>query len=286
MNAKIKSLLIINQFFLLSGVLFMMGCENDYLTINAFEAEGTTVNYNLPDTTSTLQVAVVSLTCSKQKSENLQKISECIRLVMSANPGVELISFGEAISGWYAENSSYISSVAEPIPGPFTDSISCYAERYSLFLSVGMAEKKEGHLYNTLVVFDPNGQIIGIHRKNTLTPEDENAGYSPMKNANVVSIKDFKAGLMICADVNGEWLTREYLNAEIDIILSAFASPIGLPSFNLISRRMGAWQIFPNRYGTEDKSTYSGLIYVSDPAGNIVEHRINSESFFIYTIVK
>ena len=137
-----------------------------------------------------------------------------------------------------------------------------------------------------LGILNPDGEIIGVHRKNTLTSDDESAGYSSMRNDNVINLKDFRAGLMICADVNGKWLTEKYIDADIDIVLSAFASPIGLPAFNLISRRMDAWQIFPNRYGNEDGDEYSGLIYISDPAGNIINHQIGSESYFIYTIVK
>ncbi len=267
-------------------LLCITGCEDDYLTINAFEAEGTTIDYNLPDTSATLNVAVVSLQASKQKNDNIKTILEYIESIANSNPGVELISFGESMTGWYAGTPSYISEIAEPIPGQFTDSLAFYAKKHGVYISIGLPEKKDGRLYNSLVVINPDGEIIAVHRKNTLTPEDESAGYSPMRNANVIYIHEFRAGLMICADVNGLWLTKQYIDADIDIILSAFASPIGLPSFNLISRRMDAWQIFPNRYGKENGDEYSGLIYISDPAGNIVKHHIGSVSYFTYTIAK
>jgi predicted amidohydrolase len=277
----VKQLLLI-----LSTFLLLTGCDNDYLTINAFEAEGTTINYNLPDTSSLLKVAVVSIECSKQKVNNIEKIYAQIESIMNSNPEVELICFGEALTGWYAETPSYIYGIAEQIPGPFTDSLAYFANKHAVYISIGMAEKNGENLYNSLVVINPNGDIVGIHRKNTLTSDDQNAGYAPMQNANVITINEFKAGLMICADVNGEWLTNHYIDADIDILLSAFASPIGLPAFNLISRRMDAWQIFPNRYGNENGNYYSGLIYISDPAGNIVKHHIGSESYFTYTIAK
>ena len=267
-------------------MVIVAGCEDDYLTINAFEAEGTTTNYSLPDTTATLQVAVVSFQCSRQKTENVQRIFEHIESIMNSNPDVEIISFGEALTGWYVETPSYILEIAETIPGPFTDSLAFYAKKYAIHISIGLAEQNGERLYNSLVVLNQEGELIGVHRKNTLTPEDINSGYSSMQNANVISLNEFKVGLMVCADVNGRWLTERYIDADIDVILSAFASPIGLPSFNLISRRMDAWQIFPNRYGNENGEYYSGLIYISDPAGNIVKHKKGSESYFIYTIVK
>lgn len=261
-------------------------CEEDYLTINAFEAEGTTVGYGVSDTSATLRVAVVSMECSKNKADNIEKIIDYIENIIASDPEIELISFGESITGWYAEQPSYIEQIAEPIPGPFTDTLSYYAGKYSIYLSVGLAEYDGDEIFNSMVLFNPEGDIIGKHRKNTLTPEDESAGYSSLRNSNVVFIKDFKVGMMICADVNGAWLTEQYIDANIEMILSAFASPIGVPSFNLISRRMNAWQVFPNRYGNENGSTYSGLIYISDPAGNIVSNSINKEDFITYTITK
>ncbi len=274
------------RFFLLLALIVITACEEDYMTINAFEAEGTTIDYHLPDTTATLEVAVVSLTCSKNKDKNLEKVFQTIESVMQTNPEVELIAFGESLTGWYAGSADYIRQIAEPIPGPFTDSLAHFAKEYAIYLSIGLAEKSGDLLYNSMVALNPEGEIAGMHRKNTLTPEDKNAGYTGVQNANIIQIKDFKSGLMICADVNGAWLTKQYTDAEIDIILSAFASPIGLPSFNLISRRMNAWQIFPNRYGKENGSDYSGLIYVSDPVGNIARHKINKETYLTYTIVK
>lgn len=283
----------INRFQYLIAVLSVLiagllapRCEDDYLTINAFEAEGVNIGYELADTTSTLRVAVVAMTCSEQKGENLTKIKSFIDEIMQTYPHTELICFGETITGWYAEKPEYISAIAEPIPGAVTDSLVLLADRHDVHISFGMAEQEGNRFYNSLVVINPEGEIIGVHRKNTLTSEDEAAGYSPVKNAQIVSIKDFNLGLMICADVNGAWLTRQYIDAGIDIILSAFASPIGLPNFNIISRRLNAWQIFPNRNGKEGDSEYSGLIYVSDPAGNICKHRINEETYFTYTIAK
>lgn len=268
-------------------VLFLLqGCEDDYLTINSFEAEGTNIDFQPVNASDSLYVSVVSMVCSEDKEDNLLNIKGIIDSIMLSEPKTELICFGEAITGWYVKSEDYISSIAETIPGPATDSVALWGRQNNVFISFGMAEHKGDKLYNSLVVTSPDGRVICTHRKNTLTPEDEKSGYSSMKNSNTLWIKNFHVGLMICADVNGYWLTKQYVEADIDIILSAFASPINLPNFNLISRRMDAWQIFPNRGGNEGDADYSGLIYVSDPAGTIRSHSINIEGFINYTIVK
>lgn len=122
---------------LISTLPLITGCVDDYLTINAFEAEGTTIKYNLADTSSVLKVAVVSFQCSRQKSDNIRRIYEHIGSIMNYDPEVEIICFGETLTGWYAETPAYTAEIAETIPGPFTDSLACYARRYAIYISIG-----------------------------------------------------------------------------------------------------------------------------------------------------
>lgn len=271
---------------LLGTLLCITGCEKDYLVINAFEAEGTTIDFKIENPTDSIKVAVVSMRCEKDKQMNQRKIIEIIESVMANQPKTELICFGEAITAWYAEPEAYIWSIAETIPGPTTSLIADLCQKHQIYISFGLPQTHCGKLYNSMVFIDPDGLIKAIHKKNTLTPEDEEAGYSAEQNARIVELKSFRFGFMICADVNGLWLTEYYLKNEIDVLLSAFASAIEAPDFNIISRRMNAWQIFPNRYGSEGNADYSGLIYVSDPAGNIVAQSADKENVIFYTILK
>lgn len=271
---------------LILSISYFTSCEDDYLVINAFEAEGTNINYETGNSTDSLTVAVVSMKCSRDKDENIMKISSFVNEIVSSDPGIDLICFGETITGYYGGTPEYTFSIAENIPGDFTDSISSYSRKNSIYISTGMAERSGDTLYNSLVLFDPAGDILSIHRKNYLTPEDIEAGYSSSATSHTANVNGFKCGLMICADVNSEKLTTNYINEKTEVILSAFASPIGMPNFNIISRRMSAWQIFPNRYGNEDGNDYSGLIYISDPAGNLVKYNTGCESFIKHTIVK
>ncbi len=127
-------------------------CEKDYLTINAFEAEGTIVGYSVSDTSATLKVAVVSIECSKNKADNIEKVIDYIEYIMISNPETELISFGESITGLYAEEPAYIKQISETIPGPFTDSLAYYAQKHFNFLSAGLAEIAEDKVYNSMVL--------------------------------------------------------------------------------------------------------------------------------------
>lgn len=243
-------------------VLALCACEDDDLIINAFEAKGTRLKYGVNHPTDNLDVAVMALECSRKKAENLDTMHHFIRDNVDMFPQTGLICFGETITGLYFETPDYIRGIAEPVPGPVTGGMSEWWREYGVYISFGLADERDNLLYNTRVVIDPQGAIQAVHRKSTLTSDDAKFGYTAMRNANTGKMKNFKLGLMICAHVNGSWLTRQYIKADVDVLLSAFASPIGLHNFNIISRRVGFWQIFPNRNGKEGNMEYSGLIYV------------------------
>lgn len=61
------------------------------------------------------------------------------------------------------------NSLAVPIPGPLTDRIASIARKYSMYIIAPIYEKFDGRIYNTAVVFDRQGNIMGRHRK-TLLP--------------------------------------------------------------------------------------------------------------------
>jgi predicted amidohydrolase len=61
------------------------------------------------------------------------------------------------------------NSLAVPIPCALTDRIASIARKYHMYIIAPLYEKAEGKVFNTAVVFDRQGTIIGTHRK-TLLP--------------------------------------------------------------------------------------------------------------------
>lgn len=54
------------------------------------------------------------------------------------------------------------------VPGPHTRRLGLLARRHGIYLSVGVSERSQismGGLYNTNLLFDPDGQLISAHRK-------------------------------------------------------------------------------------------------------------------------
>ena len=88
---------------------------------------------------------------------------------------------------------------AKPIPGEYSHLFCEMAKRHNIWLCVGLTEKTETCNFNTALLIDNKGQIIGKHRKiNLLTVEFPY--YEVGQKLEVFDTVFGKIGLNICAD--------------------------------------------------------------------------------------
>lgn len=83
--------------------------------------------------------------------------------------GVQILCLQEIFSTPYfcpSQDAKWYAT-AESIPGPTTDMMAQYAKKYQMVMIVPIFEKEQaGVLYNTAVVIDADGEILGKYRKN------------------------------------------------------------------------------------------------------------------------
>ncbi len=60
------------------------------------------------------------------------------------------------------------TSLAVPVPGPLTDRIAQIARRYNMYVVAPIYERRADKVFNTAVIFDRKGNIIGKHSKTVL----------------------------------------------------------------------------------------------------------------------
>jgi predicted amidohydrolase len=60
------------------------------------------------------------------------------------------------------------NSLAVPVPGPLTDQIAEVARKYHMYIIAPIYEEDSDKIYNTAVIFDRQGNIMGKHRKTVL----------------------------------------------------------------------------------------------------------------------
>lgn len=94
-----------------------------------------------------------------------------------------------------------IQETAEPIPtGPGARLLSRKARQYSCYISASLHEKEGRLFYNTGVLFDRQGRLIGKYRKVQLSLNEAENGITPGRDFPVFETDFGKVGLLICWD--------------------------------------------------------------------------------------
>jgi predicted amidohydrolase len=89
--------------------------------------------------------------------------------------------------------------MAKPIPGDYSQLFCAMASKYNIWICVGLTEKDLHCNYNTALLIDNNGDIVGRHRKiNLLTVEFPYYGVG--QKLEVFDTPFGKIGLNVCAD--------------------------------------------------------------------------------------
>lgn len=104
--------------------------------------------------------AIAGVQMDTSATDNLDAMSREISLVAKRFPWVRMVIFGELCA--YGPDPAN----AQPLPGPAEAHFCSLARRHGVWLMPGsLYELKDGCVYNTAPVIDPNGEVVARHRK-------------------------------------------------------------------------------------------------------------------------
>ncbi|HEX5484145.1 MAG TPA: carbon-nitrogen hydrolase family protein, partial [Terriglobia bacterium] len=129
-----------------------------------------------PGNDQLIRVGIVQMNARVlDKDYNLAQAEELIR--QAAAEGAKIVLTPEAAVQGYARvalqpgesdddprlatGRKRILAAAEPIPGPATSRFSALAQDLGIWIIFGMDENRGGKLFNTAVLMNPAGQIVG-----------------------------------------------------------------------------------------------------------------------------
>ncbi|MGE4490354.1 MAG: carbon-nitrogen hydrolase [Kiritimatiellales bacterium] len=113
-----------------------------------------------------LKTGLVQQSCTADSEANIKNSMEAIR--RCAKQGAQLVALQELHTGLYfcqTENTAQFD-LAEPIPGPSTETFGALAKELGIVIVTSLFEKRAAGLYhNTAVVLDSDGTVAGKYRK-------------------------------------------------------------------------------------------------------------------------
>jgi len=151
------------------------------------------------------RIGLVQMSCSLDPNENLAKAEWKIR--EAAGRGAQVICLPELFRSQYfcREENAELFSLAEPVPGPSTQSLGRLARELRVVIVGSLFERRAAGLYhNTAAVLSPDGEIAGLYRKMHI-PDDplyfEKFYFTPGDlGFNSVPTPYGKLGVLVCWD--------------------------------------------------------------------------------------
>lgn len=152
-----------------------------------------------------VNVGIVQMTCSNNPAENLNKA--IVKIREAAAKGAQVVCLQELFTSLYfCDVEDYENfKLAEPIPGPSTETLSSVAKELNVVIIASLFEKRTSGIYhNTTAVLDADGAYLGKYRKMHI-PDDpafyEKFYFTPGDlGYKVFKTKFATIGVLICWD--------------------------------------------------------------------------------------
>ena len=121
-----------------------------------------------------------------------------------------------------------ILNAAEPIPGPSTNRFAVLAKELKIWIIFGIDENRGGKLFNSAVLVNPGGEIVGkyskVHLQNWMIASGVNHGDEfPVWEVDINGVKT-KVGIQICYDIQHPESTRELVLGGSEVVFVPYCT--------------------------------------------------------------
>jgi len=160
----------------------------------------------------------------QQKSRNTATAVGLIR--EAAGRGAQVVVTPEvALTGFVGGPAE--RAMAEPIPGPSTETFAALARELNVHIMVGLSELRDGEICNAVAVIDRSGTLLGVMRKVHINRYETSGGW---RNGSAFPVWPFRtgtgemtAGVMICYDREVPEAARLLMLQDADVIVNPLA---------------------------------------------------------------
>ena len=217
---------------------------------------------------------------------NLRLIQRVSARISLAKKDIDIVCFPELATTGYALGRKW-KDLADEVPGSVTDDLSKIASEHGFYLICGVdergsAEEKE-RIYDSAVLFDPNGKHVGLYRKVHLWG-DERKFFTAGASFPVFTTKFCPIGIGICYDLEFPESTRVMARKGAKLVFFPSAQPSTAQKQVEIYVRCRSsenciFTAFSNRLGREGKLSFFGQSQIDSPDTKILALADGNQNF-------
>ena len=227
-----------------------------------------------------MKLAGIQISCYEEKDRNIEKAAKLAEIAIEK--GAQIICFQELFTNpWFPrEMNKRHFSLAEKMDGPSVTRMQELAKEFEVVLICPIFETGEDGFFNSAVIIDAGGEILGRYRKIHVPqiPLWEEKYYFLPGNLGFPVFKTRFAviGVQICWDnffpEGSRILTLKGAQVIFSPTAAAFASQKKwemVISSNAISNGVYIFRV--NRVGSEEKQDFYGRSFCVSPEGELLD---------------
>lgn len=220
-------------------------------------------------------VAAVQMDCRLGRpADNLRVVQS--KLAEAAAGGARLVAFPEcALTGYGLPDRATAMAMAQPVPGPATDSLAADCDRLGVWAVVGMVERDGDRVFNAAVLVGPGGRVTS-YRKVHLPCVGLDRFIDPGDRPFAVhDLGGLRVGLGVCFDLSFPEHARALALQGADlIVLPTNWAAVAIRQATLVARVRAlenrVYLLACNRVGDETGFHYIGHSSVVDVSGDFL----------------
>jgi predicted amidohydrolase len=212
------------------------------------------------------------------------------KLREAARCGARLVIFPEcALPGYCFGSKVEAWEVAEPLPGPSTETLAADCRELGVWAVVGLLERDEASkkLYNAAALVGPDG-LVGTYRKAHLPCLGVDRFTDPGDRPFAVhDVGGLKVGMTICYDASFPEASRALMleGADLIVLPTNWPPEAERTARILIQARAMENRVYyaaVNRVGTERGFRFIGLSRIADVSGDLLAASESAEETILY----
>lgn len=243
---------------------------------------------------TSMKIALIQQHATRNREDNIVRGIKALE--EAASQGAQLVAYPELAFDFFLPQYHTCTEsldLAEPIPGPTTELFSQKAKKLKVVVVLNLFEREGDRTYDSSPVIDSDGEIVGKTRMIHIieAPCFHEKGYYSSGNlgAGVFDTAVGLIGIAICYDRHfPEYMRALALKeAELVVVPQAGAVDEWTPGIFEAELQVAAFQngyftALVNRVGKEDRLTFAGESFVTDPEGQIIARAPARKDYILY----